>query len=289
MPGIDSGIDQPIDQPVDQGGDFPPLPPTGLTITVGDTTLNLSWTSGSPDSSTYNVYRRLSGSGSYALAGSPGSATTYADMGLTDGQAYDYYTTAVGANFMESQPSNIVTATPILGLPLAPAAPTATSGFATVSGTPNVPVINLTWVAPSSGNAPTGYNIYRGTTAGSESASPIVSNLSGLAYQDQTAAPGTTYYYYIKAVDGAGTGPASTEVTAKTACLPPVMNTPSAGDTTVTLTWGASTGASGYNVKRSGSAGGTYATIAGNISALTYTDTGLTDGVAYYYEVTALD
>ncbi len=283
MPEIDSEIDQ---EP-DQGGQFPPLAPTGLTATAGDTTTSLAWAAGSPGSASYNVYRQAAGGG-YALAGST-SALSFPDMGLTDGIQYAYYVTAIGTNNMESQPSNIVSATPTQAVPLAPASPAAASAFATVGGVQNTPVINLSWQAPPSGNVPTGYNVYRGTAAGAESAAPIASNVQGLTYQDQAAAPGTLYFYILKAIDGAGAGPASTEVSAKTACLAPVMNAASAGDTTATLSWQASTGATGgYNVKQGSSAGGPFAQVA-NTTALTYTVTGLTDGTAYFFEVTAND
>ncbi len=46
-------------------------------------------------------------------------------------------------------------------------------------------------------------------------------------------------------------------------------------------------GATNYNVKRSTSEGGPYATVA-TVGATSYTDTGLTNGITYYYVVSAL-
>jgi hypothetical protein len=60
------------------------------------------------------------------------------------------------------------------------------------------------------------------------------------------------------------------------------------GDAVVNLTWTASTGATGYNVKRSTTAGGPYAQIA-SPTAATYTDTSVTNGTAYYYVVSSLN
>jgi hypothetical protein len=62
-----------------------------------------------------------------------------------------------------------------------------------------------------------------------------------------------------------------------------------AGDSQVILSWVASLGAIGYNVKRSTSSGGVYATIATNIPMTSFTDTGLTLGTTYYYVVSALN
>jgi len=60
------------------------------------------------------------------------------------------------------------------------------------------------------------------------------------------------------------------------------------GNNQVALSWAASAGATSYNVNRSLNNGGPYATFA-TVSATSYTDTGLTNGVTYYYVVTALN
>ncbi|HTV60975.1 MAG TPA: LamG-like jellyroll fold domain-containing protein [Verrucomicrobiae bacterium] len=61
------------------------------------------------------------------------------------------------------------------------------------------------------------------------------------------------------------------------------------GDGQVVLSWDASGNAASYNVKRSGSLNGIYSEIATNVSTLGYTNTGLTDGVTYYYEVSGMN
>jgi hypothetical protein len=65
--------------------------------------------------------------------------------------------------------------------------------------------------------------------------------------------------------------------------------TATAGDSQVTLSWTAVSGATGYNVKRSTTAGGPYTTIATNVTGTTYVDKTVTNGTAYYYVVTAVD
>ena len=62
-----------------------------------------------------------------------------------------------------------------------------------------------------------------------------------------------------------------------------------AGDGSVALNWILSAGATGYNVKRSTISGGTYSIVATNISDLTFTSTGLTNGARYYFVVSALN
>ncbi len=56
------------------------------------------------------------------------------------------------------------------------------------------------------------------------------------------------------------------------------------GNTKATLSWFPNA-TSTYTVKRSATSGGPYDTIAEDVTELTYTDTGLTNGVTYYYVV----
>jgi cellulose 1,4-beta-cellobiosidase len=68
----------------------------------------------------------------------------------------------------------------------------------------------------------------------------------------------------------------------------PTTPTAIAGDKQVSLSWGPSVEASSYHVKRATIAGGPYETVAClAATATTYTDTGLVDGTAYYYVVSA--
>lgn len=62
-----------------------------------------------------------------------------------------------------------------------------------------------------------------------------------------------------------------------------------AGDSQVTLAWTFATGATGYNVKRSTTAGGPYTTIVSGITGTTYLDTDVINGKTYFYVVSAVD
>ncbi len=59
------------------------------------------------------------------------------------------------------------------------------------------------------------------------------------------------------------------------------------GNGQVGLTWAASAGATGYTIKRGTASGGPYMTIRTNVAGTSITDTGLTNGTAYYYVVSA--
>ncbi len=60
-----------------------------------------------------------------------------------------------------------------------------------------------------------------------------------------------------------------------------------AGSGQVSLSWSASSGAAAYNIHRAPATGGPYTPIQTGWAGTSFTDTGLTNGTAYYYVVTA--
>jgi hypothetical protein len=88
--------------------------------------------------------------------------------------------------------------------------PSAPQNFA---ADPVVKGIRLTWTAPSSvGSSPIQtYRIYRGTSPGTETLCSST-DASATEYKDMSVSADSLYYYYIKAVNSAGEGPASPEV-----------------------------------------------------------------------------
>lgn len=73
--------------------------------------------------------------------------------------------------------------------------------------------IVLTWSAPTTGGAPTTYNILRGTTSGGETALASVP-ASQLTYSDASGVGGTKYFYEVTAQNAAGTSAPSNEASA---------------------------------------------------------------------------
>jgi hypothetical protein len=67
----------------------------------------------------------------------------------------------------------------------------------------------------------------------------------------------------------------------------PTCLTATGGDARVSLAWCAATNATGYNVKRSTTNGGSYTLIATNVPNLGYTNTNLVNGTLYYFVVCA--
>ena len=129
----------------------------------------------------------------------------------------------------------------------------------------------------------TGYHVFRGT-GGSWTTVPLA-RVSGKAYRDGGLSNGTAYSYRVTAFNGGGDGPFSTTVTA-TPLSAPTGLAAAAGDTRVTLSWNAAAGATGYTLYRGTSSSISVMTpVAADMAALTFVDTGLTNGTRYYYRV----
>jgi hypothetical protein len=89
-------------------------------------------------------------------------------------------------------------------------------------------------------------------------------------------------------------GLASTNVTITAAATLPAPDAPAgvmavSGDGQVTVSWDVTPGATGYNVRRSTSSGGSYTIISTNTGVLGFVDTNVSVLTTYYYVVTALN
>ena len=270
-----------------------PGAPRNLQATPGDGQVTLNWQPPSNDGGSpillYTIYRGNSSGGESFLITVP-LVTTYTDATVTNGVTYYYKVSATNA-IGEGPKSNEASATP--SAPATP--PGAPQGL---SATPGDTTVSLTWSPPSSnGGSPiTNYKIYRRTAGGGETLIATIGNQ--LSYSDGGLTNGVTYYYKVSAVNNEGEGPKSNEASATPTAPATPPGAPqglvaTAGDATVTLTWSAPSSNGGspitnYRIYRSTTGGGEtpQATI-GNV--LTYSDTAVTNGVTYYYEVSALN
>ncbi len=115
--------------------------------------------------------------------------------------------------------------------------------------------------------------------------------MTNTSYVDNTVTNGITYYYVATAVNNNGESGNSNEASATPLAPPPAPTnlTATAGDSQITLSWTAAQTASSYNVKRSTTAGGPYTTIASGITATSYVDNTVTNGITYYYVVSGVN
>jgi titin len=260
-----------------------PSAPSGLLAVPDDARVDLSWNAPDDDGGSaityYIVYR------DDLDIGHP-TVTTLSDVGLENGRAYSYKVLA--HNAAGNGPlSSSVQATPFT----VPGAPED------LQATPGDGFINLTWSDPAfDGGSPiTGYQIWRGEASGSEISWTTV---TGHWYNDTGLVNGQDYYYLVKAVNAAGAGEGSNEVTAEpspdlVAPSEPLDLRISAGNEHLTLTWdppGNNGGSpvTGYKVYRGAVSGGeTYLLTLG--VQLSYVNTGLENGLTYYYRISALN
>ncbi len=92
---------------------------------------------------------------------------------------------------------------------------------------------------------------------------------------------------YSLSVVANGNPSAPTNFTYSPPAVPTGLVAPSGSNAFIKLSWNTSAGATAYNLKRSSKTNGYYATIA-TISGNTYTNFALTNGLAYFYKVSAI-
>jgi len=172
----------------------PPGAATGLTITGTCGSIGLSWTAGS-GASGHNVYRKEGTcGGTYTQIAGGLTGTTYTDSAVTDGSTYAYVVRAyAGDTSCVSGDSNCQSAT-VTGAPSAPAAPTVTDDCTGL-------VVSWTGVTGA-----TSYNVYRRSGGcGNNGWTQVRTGETATGWTDEGAALGTTYGYYIEAVNACGT------------------------------------------------------------------------------------
>jgi fibronectin type 3 domain-containing protein len=272
-----------------------PGPPQNLNAQGGDGAVYLTWDApgdngGSPITY-YHIYRGTSPDQLSQYDSVGGDARAYTDSGVTNGQTY-WYRVSAENDVGEGPWSNLASATP--EAPPSPPGPPVNLQATAGDGS-----VELDWTAPTdNGGSPiTNYRIYRGTTSGQLALLAEVPDVR--TYLDTGLTNGVKYFYHVTAVNAAGEGPPSAEVSAtprsaNTPPDPPVQPVAIGGDARVSLSWqtpGSNGGSpiTNYKIYRGTSPGGEswLATVGGDV--LSYTDTAVTNGVTFYYYVTAVN
>ena len=267
-----------------------PTAPTGVTVTAGDSLLDISWTApGSNNGNAitgYTVEISSDGGATFTVAATVTTTSTQI-TGLTNGNGYVVRVIATNAA------GNGLASSTVSGTPFtSPASPTS---LAAIGGTNEV---TLSWVAPTStgGSTLIGYRIERSSNGGA-SWTTVVGNTgtNATAFTVGNLNAGVLYSFRVAAVTAGGAGSFSTVATASPVGLPtaPTAITATAGASSVTVAWQAPTSNGGntvtaYVVERSADGGVTWTTLTSSVTALTYTATGLTNGTTYAFRVSAV-
>ncbi len=258
-----------------------PFAPGNVAATAGDTQLTATWTAPNPNGSAITGYtvKTYTGPTLVSTTTATAGATSKTVTGLTNGTAY--YATVAATNAVGTGPTGTSNTVTPAGLPGAPTAVTATRGDTSAA---------VSWTAPgSNGSAITGYSVkaYAGPTLVSAT---NVGNVTSTTVTGLTN--GTAYTFKVSATNGVGTGADSAASSAVTpAGLPfaPSGVTATAGDQSATVTWtaagGNGTAITGNVIKAYQGTTLVSSTSVGNVTSGTVT--GLTNGTAYTFTVTA--
>jgi fibronectin type 3 domain-containing protein len=274
-----------------------PAAPVNVVATASSCTkVAVTWSETIPTGglpiSTYKIFRASSPAGLPSATPVVTKASPYNDTTVVANTTYYYAVEATDTGqdtSPMSTPAKVTT-------PVIPAAP-----FNVVATPNSAAKITVTWseTVPPNGlpitTAGNAYTIYRGpastsmTKLTSRSASPFI---------DTGVSPNTTYFYAITATDtGGDTSPQSTPASqAATFAMPAaptnVVATANSG-TQITVTWSETVPPNGmfisnYTIWGGPSATGPWTNL-GTRTTLSYSQTGLTPGVTYYYYITASD
>jgi len=261
--------------------DLRPIPsvPTGVSATDGTYTdkVRITWNSVT-GASYYRVYRNTSASSSGAtLLSGDLTGTSFDDLSMTPGQTY-YYWVKAGHSGGWSDFGYFEYGHAAL---LAPTSVSATDGTYTDR-------VRISW---NSVNGASFYHVYRATSSGGSKAS-IGSWDTSTTFNDTSATPGLTYYYFVKAAvsyygdNASGYSAYDTGIRALAAPTS-VSATDGTYPDKVQVSWSSVSGASYYRVSRATSSGGSKSSISSWQTSTTFDDTSATPGTTYYYFVEA--
>ena len=145
--------------------------------------------------------------------------------------------------------------------------------------------IELTWNAVADA---TQYTVYRNTTNDFGSAT-VIGTPNSIAFNDTTAAYGTTYFYWVTSIiDSTESSPSDSAQGSRILAVPTGL-TASDGDFTdrVELAWAGVSEATGYTVYRSTMSTFGSATSLASTASTSYSDSTATLGVSYFYWIVA--
>ena len=260
---------------------------------ASDGTIQLTWKATTGGESGYEVYRSTSKKKGYSLIGTVAvqsgiSEYTFEDANIAFGKKYYYKVRCTRT--LENGTGMASAYSAVKAVTAGPAAPTLT---VKASGSDQ---LKLSWkkVKMSSGSYVDGYVIYRSTTEkGTYKKVTTIKNGKTTSYTDKGLVTGNTYYYKIRAyyksggknVYSADSAVVSKQVTPSK----PTVTAASLDYQTVRVSWKQVTGASGYQIKRSETADGTYKSVKtiNSASTLYFDNSKLTTGKTYYYKVRA--
>ncbi len=263
-----------------------PNAPSGLGATPASaTSVYLNWTNNASNQTSFNLDRASDPGFTQSLITEnlPASPNSFTDTytGLAPGGTYYYRLRAFNAAG-NSGYSNVASVT----IPLAPPTPSNQ----TVTGV-GATEIDISW-QDNAGHLADGYHILRSTNHGSFT---LVATLpptsrsapSTYAWSDTNLTANTYYEYHIQAYNVSGNNDFA-GVNATTLLPAPTLIYSQFAGNAVTLSYTVPAGATSVNVYRGTTSGG-ETLLASGVTGSSYVDNTVTNGVTYYYYVTAVN
>lgn len=272
-----------------------PAAPTGVSASGGEGQVTIAWDA-AENATSYSLYYSTRSSSAEQTEGEDAEAKQIKNVtsphvltGLAADTTY-YFTLRALISHRRGPSSAEVSATTSAAAP-APTIPAAPADVVATGGTKQT---SITWSEVGGASA---YNLYWSTSAGVTTANGTrIGGVTSPAVHTGLS-DNTSYYYIVTAENSAGESAASVQVAATTLDSAPAASAPdvpteisaAGGDAQVTLTWPAVAGADSYNIYWS-TASGLSISTGTRIAAVTspYVHTGLADGSAYFYVLTAV-
>ncbi len=248
----------------------PPAAPVGLVAREGNpVTLSWNYTAGATN---YNIKRSGALVASYTNIGSA-VTPVYTDSNVVPGITYYYEVSAINAvgEGAVSAAASVAACSP-------PVAPTGLT--ANVSGLQ----VKLNWTSRADANS---YNVLRATAA--RPFDYIATGIVGATFTDFNVSYGSNYQYMVTANNACAEGAPSAAIAVSTPPIAPIGLLATPGSAAVLLNWPVPSPTVTYTIKRAQSKIGPYFVIASNFTALPYLDLGLTNGLGYYYVISAVN
>lgn len=253
----------------DIGANYNSTGPSGVVATPSSSSsIQVSW-SAFPGATVYYVYRSTSAGGTYTYQQSSANSPII-NTGLSPNTTYYYKVIGYTIWGLTAYSSEVSATT-------APATPVSLT-----SAGQSASQIQLSWAASLGASS---YNVYR-YNWNTSLYQIIKSGNVPTTYTDTGLTANTLYYYAVEAVSASGASPKGYTNTYTLVSAPTSVTASAQSASSIALSWGAVSGATGYDVSRSASAGGVYSVIGSAVST-SYTSATLSANTRYFYKILA--
>ncbi|MFO0863079.1 MAG: fibronectin type III domain-containing protein [Gemmataceae bacterium] len=247
-------------------------------VAASSTQINLSWTDSTGETG-YNVYRwdaSISNWRNLTTTPLAANTTSYQATGLTANTTYYFYVSAV--NSAGKSDTAYITINTLGGRPTSPEPLVAKAASSST--------VSLSW---TDSQGETGYDVYKYNAGAWQkiTTTPLAANTT--TYSATGLTGGTTYYFYVSAVNSVGNTDTAYQTVTTLAGAPAVPGNfavKATSSSRIDVTWSDVSGEKGYRVYDwTGTGWHLTGTVAANVTS--YSVTGLTAGSTFYYYVEA--